>query len=117
MVNWPELLDHWSNLSVAEIVSIIYFLHLILLVININNIFQQFVASKPEGRKTAMGELDTFVTYNSLEMLQMCLAWSWIGSIVCWVAVNCLVSWLVKFWLNSWLVWYGMAWNHCVLYF
>ena len=51
------MLDHWASLGLADALTLLYWIFLITAVIVSNNLFADFVASKPEGRKTAIGKL------------------------------------------------------------
>ena len=52
-----NMVVQWENIVLYDVVMIIYSIFLIVFVITSNNFFADFVASKPEGRKTAVGEL------------------------------------------------------------
>ena len=50
------LLSHWTSLSTADILTAAYLVLLIVFVVVCNLLFESFVDSKPEGRKTVLGE-------------------------------------------------------------
>ena len=49
------LLSHWTSLSTADILTAAYLFLLIVFVVVCNLLFESFVDSKPEGRKTVLG--------------------------------------------------------------
>ena len=51
-----DMVLQWENVGLPDVVIIIFSLVLIVLVITSNIFFADFIASKPEGRKTAVGE-------------------------------------------------------------
>ena len=51
-----DMVVQWDDSGLYDVVIIIYSLFLIVLVITSNSLFADFIASKPEGRKTAVGE-------------------------------------------------------------
>ena len=57
MIVWQVLLDHWASLGVYDAITVLVFIAMITLVTISNWFFAEFIASKPEGRKTAMGEI------------------------------------------------------------
>ena len=52
-----QLLSHWSSITIADLLTVTYLIILVLFVIGCNHLFTNFVDSKPEGRKTVLGEL------------------------------------------------------------
>ena len=50
------MLDHWASLGWSDGLTLLYWIVLLIAVIVSNNLFADFVASKPEGRKTAIGQ-------------------------------------------------------------
>ena len=56
MFSWPGLLNHWSCVSLKEWLTALYITLLTAVVVTSNTLFAGFVASKPEGRKTVIGE-------------------------------------------------------------
>ena len=56
MSSWSDLTSHWSLLTLTDWATVVYILLLILAVILSNWLFVGFVDSKPEGRKTVLGE-------------------------------------------------------------
>ena len=59
MGSWQDVLDHWASLGLADFLTLLYWIFLATAVIVSNNLFADFVASKPDGRKTAIGKLIT----------------------------------------------------------
>ena len=59
MEAWENLTAYWKNLQVQEIFAIIYSIVMIVFTLAINKLFLSFVGSKPDGRKTVIGN-----TYN-----------------------------------------------------
>ena len=64
------LLSHWTSLSTADILTAAYLVLLIVFVVVCNLLFESFVDSKPEGRKTVLGtqgrgskKVDIFMTF------------------------------------------------------
>ena len=51
-----HLLSHWSSITLADLLTAAYLIFLILFVIGCNHLFTNFVDSKPEGRKTVLGQ-------------------------------------------------------------
>ena len=56
MSSWSDLTSHWSLLTLTDWATVGYSLLLILAIIFSNWLFVGFVDSKPEGRKTVLGE-------------------------------------------------------------
>jgi hypothetical protein len=56
MSPWTDLTSHWSQLTPSDWAAAGYISLLVLAVILGNWIFVRFVDSKPEGRKTVLGE-------------------------------------------------------------
>ena len=56
MGRWEDMLDHWASLGLTDGLTLLYWIILAFAVCVSNNLFADFVASKPEGRKTAIGE-------------------------------------------------------------
>jgi hypothetical protein len=56
MSPWSDLTTHWSLLTFSDWATVGYILLLVLAVIISNWLFIGFVDSKPEGRKTVLGE-------------------------------------------------------------
>ena len=50
------LLSHFTSLSSADILTAVYLVLLISFVVVCNLLFESFVDSKPEGRKTVLGK-------------------------------------------------------------
>ena len=53
---WSGLLDNWARLGGYDIFRLISLLLLIALVTTGNKLFVDFIAAKPPGRKTALGD-------------------------------------------------------------
>ena len=51
-----EMVHHWSSLSLQDLLVLFYILLLLFCLVLTNRLFIGFIASKPEGRKTAIGE-------------------------------------------------------------
>ena len=51
-----DMVLQWKNIDLHDVVIVIFSLVLIVFVITSNSFFADFIASKPEGRKTAVGE-------------------------------------------------------------
>ena len=52
-----QLLSHWSSITLPDLLTAAYLIILVLFVIGCNHLFTNFVDSKPEGRKTVLGQL------------------------------------------------------------
>ena len=58
-----QLLCHyWRSITLADLLTAVYLVVLVLFVIGCNHLFTNFVDSKPEGRKTVLGQLTVEVT-------------------------------------------------------
>ena len=58
-----QLLCHyWRSITLADLLTVVYLVVLVLFVIGCNHLFTNFVNSKPEGRKTVLGQLTVKVT-------------------------------------------------------
>ena len=57
LVLWQNVLAHWKSMGLPDYLAVVFGLLLILLARIGNNLFIGFVASKPEGRKTVIGNL------------------------------------------------------------
>ena len=57
LVFWENILMHWKLMGLPDYLAVVFGLLLILLARMGNNLFVGFVASKPEGRKTVIGNL------------------------------------------------------------
>ena len=53
---WKNMTAAWASVEPLDIFFILYIMCLMTFVAGSNQIFADFVASKPEGRKTAAGE-------------------------------------------------------------
>ena len=51
-----DMVLQWENVGLHGVVILFFSLFLIVFVITSNDLFAEFIASKPEGRKTAVGE-------------------------------------------------------------
>ena len=51
------LTGYWGSLTLTDFLTAAYIIILVLFVIGCNYLFTKFVESKPEGRKTVLGEL------------------------------------------------------------
>ena len=51
-----EAVPHWSSLGLPDLLALLYLFFLLFCLVLSNRLFVGFVASKPEGRKTAIGE-------------------------------------------------------------
>ena len=51
------LLLHWASLTTGDVLTAIYLVLLVVFVVACNYLFESFVESKPEGRKTVLGQL------------------------------------------------------------
>ena len=51
------LLSHWASLTTGDVLTAIYLVLLVVFVVACNYLFESFVDSKPEGRKTVLGQL------------------------------------------------------------
>ena len=51
------LLLHWASLTMGDVLTAIYLVLLVVFVVACNYLFESFVDSKPEGRKTVLGQL------------------------------------------------------------
>ena len=51
------LLLHWASLTIGDVLTAIYLVLLVVFVVGCNYLFESFVESKPEGRKTVLGQL------------------------------------------------------------
>ena len=51
------LLLHWASLTNGDVLTAIYLVLLVVFVVACNYLFESFVESKPEGRKTVLGQL------------------------------------------------------------
>ena len=51
------LLSHWASLTIDDVLTAIYLVLLVVFVVTCNYLFESFVESKPEGRKTVLGQL------------------------------------------------------------
>ena len=56
MIAWEDMMEQWESIGLLDIVTILCSLVLMVFVAASNGLFADFVASKPEGRKTALGE-------------------------------------------------------------
>ena len=52
-----QLFSYWSSITPTDLLTAVYLLILILFVTGCHFLFTNFVDSKPEGRKTVLGEL------------------------------------------------------------
>ena len=57
MLLWDDMVIQWHNIGLPDVVITIYTLFLMVCVTTSNSLFADFVASKPEGRKTAVGKI------------------------------------------------------------
>ena len=64
---WEDMVERWQNIGLPDVVIIFYSLFLMVLVVISNSIFADFVASKPEGRKTAVGKFDKWEIFLDFE--------------------------------------------------
>ena len=56
MLDWQEVLAHLASLGMPDYLEAVLVLLLTLAVISSNWLFRAFIAAKPEGRKTVLGE-------------------------------------------------------------
>ena len=56
MGTWEDVIQQWDNIGLQDVAVILYILFLMACVVISNSLFAQFVVSKPDGRKTAVGE-------------------------------------------------------------
>ena len=52
-----EVVHHWSSLSLKDLLALFYILFQLFFLVLSNRLFVGFIASKPEGRKTAIGKI------------------------------------------------------------
>ena len=52
---WDDMVVQWETIGLPDVVLFIYLLFLMVFVITSNSFYEDFVDSKPEGRKTAIG--------------------------------------------------------------
>ena len=62
-VDMAGLLAHLAGLSLGDWLTLLYILLLLITVIISNHLFNGFLASKPEGRKTVLGRCNCKVVY------------------------------------------------------
>ena len=55
LVMWRSVLAHWQSLGLPDFLAVTFTLILILMARIGNKLFIGFVSSKPEGRKTVIG--------------------------------------------------------------
>ena len=55
LVMWKSVLAHWQSMGLPDFLAVTFTLLLILLARIGNKLFIGFVSSKPEGRKTVIG--------------------------------------------------------------
>ena len=52
-----QLFSHWSTITFTDLLTAAYLVFLVIFVFGCNYLFTNFVDSKPEGRKTVLGQL------------------------------------------------------------
>ena len=52
-----QLFSYWSSITLSDLLTATYIIVLLLFVTGCHYLFTNFVDSKPEGRKTVLGQL------------------------------------------------------------
>ena len=60
------LLLHWRSLKLSEILAVIWIVLMVIFTISISLLFDNFIDSKPAGRKTVMGKYCMLVSVGKM---------------------------------------------------
>jgi hypothetical protein len=56
MEHTKDMLAYWSSLTLSDLLASVWIVVMVLFTLLSNHLFTSFIASKPAGRKTVIGE-------------------------------------------------------------
>jgi hypothetical protein len=57
MEYWEDLPSYWRSLTMSDMLGILWIVFMVLVTIASNVLFDNFIESKPAGRKTVLGKI------------------------------------------------------------